>query len=398
MLITFITTLKVLTRKGDVLFWAIAFPLALTTLFYAMFSNLDETFKLDPLPVVIVNDVNYTSAEPFAHMIDSLSGTDAESSEGETPLFAPLFVANEAAALEALEAGIYKGYIILDENGIPQYYMDPRRSDSLTDPSQTIILSVLDLYLQNHQLITSIIKENPQLLADPAILEALQGGDEVFITHISLTANPPSDSIRYFYAVLAFSTIMMSTFGLAAIDMVLGNTSPLGARRSIGGQSKIRMLAPSLAAAWVLSFGCVLMGFLLLRFVFGIGFGGKEAAVVLTLALSTLASTFLGAFLGSLPLPSGAKSGFVALISCALSLFAGLYGPFSQDIGDTVARELPLLSAANPVRQVADAFFSLYFYDGYSVLVGHLLALLLLCAVFFILAVLMMRRRRYASL
>jgi len=395
MFITFITTLKVLIRKIDVLFWAVAFPLVLITLFYAMFSSLDETFRLDPLPVVIVKDANYASAEPFAQMIDSLSSEDAE----ESPLFDPTYVANESAALNALETGVYKGYIILDRDGIPQYFMDPRRADSLSDPSQTIILNVLDSYLQNRQLITSLIEENPQLLADPAFLQSLLDSEsESFTTHISLTANPPSDSVRYFYAVLAFSTIMMSTFGLAAIDMVLGNTSPLGARRSIGGQSKTRMLIPTLAAAWVLSFACVLVGFLYLRFVFGIGFGGKELAVVLTLALSTLAATFLGAFLGSLPLPSGAKSGFVALISCVLSLFAGLYGPFSQDIGDMVARELPLLSAANPVRQVADAFFSLYFYDGFAEMASHLLALLVLCVAFFVLAVLMLRRQRYASL
>jgi len=395
MFITFITTLKALIRDRGVLLWAVAFPLVLITLFYAMFSNLDETFRLDPLPVVIVKDANYMNTEPFALMIDSLS--DEEGEDGA--LFDPSFVANEAGALEALETGIYKGYIIVDTDGIPQYFMDPRRSDSLGDPSQTIILNVLDLYLQNHMLITSLIEQNPLLLTDPAFLEGLQGrGNDPFTTHISLTANPPSDSVRYFYAVLAFSTIMMSSFGLAAIDMVLGNTSPLGARRSIGGQSKARMLVPTLAASWILGFACVLLGFVYLRYVFGIGFGGKEPAVILTLALSTLAATFLGAFLGSLPLPSGAKSGFVALISCVLSLFAGLYGPFSQDIGDMVARDLPLLSAMNPVRQVADAFFSLYFYDGYTELAGHLLSLLVLCAVFFVLAVLMLRRQRYASL
>jgi len=395
MLITFITTLKALVRKTDVLFWAIAFPLVLITLFYAMFSNLDNSFSLDPLPVVIVKDANYEKAEHFAHMIESLSAEDA----GENPLFDPTFVTSVAAALEALESDVYKGYIVLDNNGKPHYYMDPRRADSLGDPSQTIILSVLDLYLQNHELITSIIEENPQLLADPAILEGLlSSGDQAFTTHISLTANPPSDSVRLFYAVLAFSTIMMSSFGLAAIDMILGNTSALGARRSIGGQSKVRMLLPSLAAAWVLSFACVLLGFFLLRFVFGVSFGGKELAVILTLALSTLAATFLGAFLGSMPIPSGAKSGFVALISCGLSFFAGLYGPFSQDFGDMVAREFPLLSAVNPVRQVADAFFSLYFYDGYVHLAGNLFALALFCAVFFVLAVLVMRRQRYASL
>ena len=396
MLTTFITTLKVLIRDRNNLLWAVAFPLVLSTLFYAMFSNLDETYKLDPIPVVIVQDANYASATNFSQMIDALASD--ESNDG-SPLLSPTFVANEAAAQETLDTGSYKGYILLDASGSPQYFMDPRQADSVGDPSQTILLSVLDQYVQNAQLISSLVQTNPQLLADPHFMDSIMAsGSSSFTNQISVTANPTSDSLRYYYAVLAFATIMMASFALTAVDMVLGNTSPLGARRSIGGQSKVRTLIPTLAAAWVLSFACVLIGFAYLRFVFGVDFGGKEPAVILTLAVSALSSTFLGAFLGSIPIPRGAKGGLVALISCFLSLFAGLYGVFSQDLGDAVNQNLPLLSAANPVRQVADAFFSLYYYDGYADLVPHLLGLLVFCAIFFVLAVFMMRRQRYASL
>ena len=393
---TFVTTLKVLVRDRNVLLWAIAFPLVLITLFHAMFSNLDETYKLDPIPVIIVQDANYDNAKEFAQMITSLARDNAY--EGGA-LIAPTFVASEAAALDALQADEYKGYLLLDADGQPHYFMDPRRADSTGNPSQTVILNILDQYVQNTELITSLVQTNPQLLSDPSFLEGFtQSESTAFTSRVSVTANPPSDSLRYYYSVLAFSTIMMSTFALFAVDLALGNTSPLGARRSIGGQSKARTLAPTIAAAWVLSFACVMVGFVYLRLVFGVNFGGKEPAVILTLAVSALAATFLGAVLGSLPLPSGTKSGFVAFISCFLSLFAGLYGPFSQDLGDMVARDLPPLAAVNPVRQVADSFFSLYYYDGYAELGGHLACLLILSAVFFVLAVFMMRRQRYASL
>ncbi len=191
---------------------------------------------------------------------------------------------------------------------------------------------------------------------------------------------------------------MMATFALSAVDLVLGNTSPLGARRSLGGQSKLRTLVPTLSAAWLLSFACVMLGFLYLRFVFDVGFGGKEGAVVLTLLASSLCITFFGAFLGSLPLQGGIKGGLVAFFSCFLSLFAGLYGPSTQVLGDLVAQNLPWFSAANPVRQVSDALFSLYFYDGYEQLMQHLIGLLVIAVVFFIAATLNLRRQRYASL
>ena len=396
MLMTFITTLKVLVRDRSVLMWAVAFPLVLSTLFVAMFSNLDEMYQLDPIAVVVVQDETYDATEAFSETIEALA---QEGTEGEAPLFAPVFVKSEADAQATLEEGDYKGYIKVDSEGNPIYTMDTRRIDSVGNPSQTILKSVLDRYVQDIDLITTIIEEKPSLLKDPDFIkELIEGSDASLTEHISITANEPSDSLRYYYAVLAFSTIMMATFALTAIDMVLANTSPLGARRSLGGQSKVRTLVPTLGAAWLLSFACVLLGFLYLRFVFDVGFGGKEPAVILTLALSTLAATFLGALLGSLPIPTGAKSGYVAVISCVLSLFAGLFGPFSQTFGDMVARELPWLSACNPVRQAADAFFSLYYYDGYAQLAQCLLSLLIFSFVFFIISTLIIRRQRYASL
>lgn len=395
MLMTFITTLKVLVRDRNVLIWSMVFPLVLTTLFYFMFSSLDESYQLDPIAVVVVEDAHYEKAENFDALIESLAANDANNG---SPLIIPTFVANEDAAREELKSGFYYGYITIDDEGSPTYHRDTRRSEG-SDPSQSIIAGVLDRYVQNTSLITRLVTENPTLLADPDFLESLtKNADASFTEQISITQNPPSDSQRYYYAVLAFSVIMMATIALVAIDMVLANTSPLGARRSLGGQSKLRMLVPTLSAAWLLGFLCVLIGFLYLRFVLNVDFGDKDAFVVLTLLVSSLTSTFFGAFIGSLPFPSGGKSGLVSFFSCFLSLLAGLYGPFSQDLGDLVAERVPLLSAANPVRQVSDALFALYYYDGYEQLTQHIVALLVIGAVFFVAVTLMLRRKRYASL
>jgi hypothetical protein len=404
MLTTFLTNLKVELRDRSVLMWAVAFPLILSTLFFAMFSNLDEAYQLDPIPVIVVEDDNYRTATQFAATLDALAGKEVLGSADDddaSPLLAPTAVESEDAALAMLKEGSegYKGYLTVDAEGTPTYHQDAREPDGLSKPSQAILTSVLDRYVQDASLITAIIEEHPQLLADESFLAGLiQGSEAAYTEQLQLTANPPSDSLRYFYAVLAFSTVMMTTFALTAVSMVQGNTSPLGARRSLGGQSKLRTLVPTLAAAWLLGFACVLLGFVYLRFGLGVNFGGREAAVVLTLAASTLCSTFLGAFLGALALPIGVKSGLVSFLSCFLSLFAGLYGPFSQNLGDLVARELPWLSAVNPVRQVYDAFMALYYYDGFEQLGLCLLHLFALSAVFFVLSVLMLKRQRYASL
>jgi len=419
MFTTFLYTIKVLIRDRNVLMWAVAFPLVLATLFYTMFNNLDATYELDPLPVVIVQDANYVQASAFAALIVELSSADGmatiantsnpTSADDTSPgdgnnsgqaLLAPTFVASPEAAQATLAAGGYLGYIQVDSQGAPSYYMDSRQAssiDTITAIKQSIILSVLDRYQQNSQLLRDIAQTNPQLLSDASNFSALME-QQGFVQRGSITANPPSDALRYYYAVLAFSCIMMMSFGLRAIDFWKANISALGARRSLGGQSWVRSLAPTLVAAWLLSLACVVIGFIYIRYVFGVSFGGKEPAVLAVLAVSTLVSTLLGAVLGTTPMPGGAKSGITAVIACVLSVFAGLYGPASQQLGDYVANNLPALSTINPVRQIYEAFFSLYFYDGYERFFQVVLTLAIMAGIFFILAVLLMRRQRYKSL
>ena len=422
MFTTFLYTVKVLVRDRNVLMWAVAFPLILATLFYSMFNNLDTTYELDPLPVIIVQDSNYDQAPGFSPLINDLAGTDspagtdgtagtdstagtngANSGENSTAgqaLLAPTFVADPEAAQAALAAGDYLGYIVVDDQGRPNYYMDSRRAssiDTLAAVKQSIILNALDRYLQDSQLLAGLAQTDPQLLSDASTLSTLSAQPGL-VQRGAITANPPSDALRYFYAVLAFSCIMMMSFGLSAIDFWKANVSALGARRSLGGRSWAWSLAPTLLAAWLLSLICVIIGFLYIRYVFGISFGGKEPACLAVLALSTLVATLLGAVLGAMPFPGGGKAGITAVIACVLSVFAGLYGPASQQLGDYVANNLPALSTINPVRQIYDAFFSLYYYDGYERFAQVILTLAVMAAIFFVLAVLLMRKQRYKSL
>ena len=410
MLTTFIYSLRVLIRDRGNLLWLVAFPLILSTLFYSMFNNLDEIYVLDPLPVVIVEDDNYYAAEGFSTMVEALTGGEAadedagevgeEGAANDDALLAAEFVADEPQAIQLLAEGGFLGYIIVDADGQPQYYMDSRQAgglDTIPAIKQGIILGVLDRYVQNYALISDIVRSNPALLTDPARAEALFT-DPGYIVRGSLTSNPPSDALRYYYAVLAFSCMQMMSFGLTAVTNWRANTSSLGARRSLGGQSKLQTLTPSLLAAWLLGLGCLLVGFCYIRFVFGVSFGGKEPACLVVLAISSLMATLLGALVGAVPMPNSGKVGLAASTSVILSVFAGLFGPASQQAGDYVARELPMLSLINPVRQIAEAFYSLYYYDGYSRLWEILSTLAVMSLVAFAGCVAVMRRQRFKSL
>ncbi|MDR0308818.1 MAG: ABC transporter permease [Coriobacteriales bacterium] len=397
MFTTFIYNLKVLIRDKSVLLWAVAFPLILITLFYLIFSKLDAIYEVDPMPIIVVEDANYAQAPEFSSLIDQLGKSGGEDSNA---LLALTAVSSESEARNTMAEGDYLGFILVDSTGQPKYFMNSREAtslDTIASIKQGIVLGILDRYTQNADMVQSIAQTNPGLLADPVFLQSLTD-QQSYTEPVSLTANPPSDAMRYYYAVLAFSTLMMMSFGLSAINFWKANTSQLGARRALGGQPWVRSLAPTLLAAWILSFVCVMVGFVYLRFGFGVSFGGKEGAVIGLLAVGSLVATLLGGLIGATPLAAGLKSGVSAFITTFLSVFAGLYGPGTQRLGDYVANNLPALSIINPVRQVADAFYSLYFYDGYGRFAEILLTLVVMAAVFFIASLLLMRRQRYKAL
>jgi len=416
MLTTFIYSLKVMIRDKSNLLWAVAFPLVLSTLFYSVFSSLDESYAFDPVPVIVVDDANYRLAESFVQLLDAMSGqggtgkataagnqraarTDGSGAE-QIVILVPEMVASESEARSLLASGEYFGYILVDADGMPAYFMDSRWTgglDVMENIRQSIVISVLDRYIQDYDLIVEASRTHPEFFADSGWLESLLE-EQTYVTKGSITAHPPSDALRYYYAALAFSCMQMMSFGLTAVDRWKANTSALGARRALGGQSWVRSLAPNLLAAWCLALMCVTVGFLYIRFGFKIDFFGKEPYCLLVLAIATLLTTLIGALLGATTIHFGVKSGMTAAITCLLSLFAGLYGPASQQLGDNLARDWPILSDLNPARQVSDILYSLYYYDSFDRMYALSGIMVMMALVFFAVCILAMRRQRFNSL
>ncbi|MDR1790636.1 MAG: ABC transporter permease [Propionibacteriaceae bacterium] len=393
MLTTFVTTTKTLLRRRDVLLWAVAFPLVLATLIHTMLGGLDEHYQLEPIDIVVVDDASYAEADGLSDLVSAMAADDATDAG---PLFSVTYVDSQSEAEQTLAAGSYYGYIQVVD-GEPVYTADSRKLELNSDPSQNIVKILLDRYQVDYELVAAMIQDNPQRFANADFIAQLTS-DPDYIERVSISENPASDSLLYMFSVLAFSVIMMTTFSLSAIEAIQPRSSALGARRSSAGQSKLRLLFPTLGAAWLVGLLVLLVTFIYIRFGFGVSFGGKDLQVVATLAVGSLTVTFLGALISTFPVAHSIKSGTIAMLSCVLSLFAGLYGPFAQSLGDSVANNYPILAKANPARAITDALFSLYYYDGYTRFFECITALLILAVIFFFLSVFSLRRQRYASL
>ena len=386
--------LAVLTRKTELAVWALIFPIILSTLFMFMFANLDESTAFEAVPTAVVADDAYRADEGFSTLVDELS------QPGDDQLLDVREFATAEEARGALEAGDVVGVLSVDSEGMPHLAVSPVSDGmgvSTMQVGRTILNTVADTYVRNADLLQGIAHDNPMALADPGLVErALSQGDAT--VQVSLTHNEPSQSVRFYYALLGMACLFCAQIGMAVCE-AQPNLSALGARRAVGAVSRGKTLAAALAASWVLATACLLAALAYMRFTAGIDFAGREVACIGAIAVCALFSTAFGTLLGSLPkVGFGVKTGLLTGTTCLLSLFAGLYGEPVMNMADQLARDYPLLASLNPAKVVTDTFYSLYYYDSLEPFFGKVGLLLAMTAVVFAVSALFIRRQRYASI
>ena len=384
--------LTVLTRKRELFVWSLAFPIILCTLFMFMFSNLDSSTAFDPVPTGVVADAAYKGSA-FADVVDELGAS------GDDQLLAVHAFATADEAREALSAGDVLGIVSVDAEGTPLLVVTPSSGGvGVEQIGRTVLGTVVDTYVRNADLVAGIAADNPLALADPnRVEEALSRGSVT--EQVSLTHAAPTESVRYYYALLGMAALFCGQVGMLAICETQPNLSALGARRALGATSRGKTLAATLAASWLVSFACLIVAFLYMRFAVGIDFSGREGLCVAAIAAAALLSTALGTLLGSLPkVGLGVKTGLLTALTCFLSLFAGLYGEPCMALADSIARSFPALASINPAKVITDVFYSLYYYDSLVPFAQKIGILLAIAAALFAVSALFIRRQRYASL
>lgn len=384
--------LGVLSRKRELFVWSLAFPIILSTMFMFMFSNLDDATSFDPVPTAVVTDAAYVDSG-FSDVVSKLGEV------GDDQLLAVTSFDTHDEARAALSDGTVDGILSVDAEGTPELTVSPDSSGvGVEQIGRTILDTVANTYLRDAALLEAIAKDNPMALADSnRIEEALSRGDAT--VQVSLTHAEPTESVRYYYALLGMAALFCSQIGILAICETQPNLSALGARRAVGATSRSKTLAGTLAASWLIAFVCLMVAFFYMRFAVGIDFEGREGLCVAALAVAALFATSLGTLLGALPkVGLGVKSGLLTGITCLFSLFAGLYGEPCMELADSIARDYPVLAAINPAKVVTDVFYSLYYYDSLVPFTQKAGILLLMTAVLFAMSIVFVRRQRYASL
>lgn len=423
---TFLNTMRVNLREKSSLFWLFCFPIILSTMFMGMFGNIGEVYEIHTMRFAVVADANFCKATNARQMLHAMQRDPLRNEgcgnamEGTAPDTASGQVGSELGNLLELQAvpnvkeanglinadhGV-RGYINATEDGLLNLTISRASVAAVNDDtgnsgfsaSLNILHGAVGMFNRRAITVTELLNTDPGVFRDAAFTKEMSD-TPTFTKDVSLTHFKPTESVRFYYALLAMTALMSMTFATTTVCATQANLSTLGMRRSLAPLSKFNQLMGGFLASWLCASVSMVVATLYIHFVCKVDFGGRWPVLVLALLLASLTANALGTLIGSLPkLTSGVKIGITTALSCVLSIFSGLYGTGAMNLSDWIQRNAPGFAIINPTQQITNLFYDLLYYDSYAPFLrtsGILLAMTVLALA---LSTIFLRRQRYEHL
>ena len=380
MLTVFLYQVLRLLRDRALLVWTLGFPIVLSLIFMAMFSNLEKAFEATPMSFGVVQDEAYRAAPGLDAVVERISADDAD-----PHLLTKVTHSTVAQAETAAKRGETNGYLAV-EGDQPVLHVTQQGNEADTT---RVLRVVMDSYTQRQAEYAALAKAG----AAPEKLAALET-DQAFTRSISVTPSPVKPQTPYYFALLAFACGMGTTVAMVAVKGTMA-VSPVGARQTLAGLPRWKVLTATLVASWVCVLACLLVAFAFMAAVVRVEFGRHMLLCLVAIGVCSLMASAAGAALGTLArLEIGIISGFTSL----LSLFTGLYGPASQSLASSIEQHAPLLAQANPLWQTARCFYGLLYYDSLAPFARSCAVLLGMTCLFLTIALIRARRMTHEHL
>ncbi|HIQ96134.1 MAG TPA: ABC transporter permease [Candidatus Limivivens merdigallinarum] len=348
--------LRILVRNRFYLLWLFWFPLALSTFFYLTFTNLDSIFQFAPIPTAVVEDDALKADASFANALNALDGKFLDIT----------YCQDTEEAMELLKTQEVSGIFSVSDNA-PLLTVGQDSSEAAS-----LLKHFLDEYLAG----------------------SVDSSD--FTEEISLSQNPPSSSLNYYYSLLALVCLYGCFSGFETVIGMQGNLSYVGARRCAAPARRLVSFLAELTAALILNTACLIVSMAYMSVCLKVPFGSHVPALILTGVFGSITGISFGAFIASLgQFRTSIKE---ALMMCSCMLCSILGGLVVEDLGYLISRRLPLLSYLNPAARISDSFYSLYCYGVTGRLSVNLLILTGLSLLFLAITFRNIRRVQYEHL
>jgi ABC-2 type transport system permease protein len=335
------TRLLCLFRDRVVIFWALIFPIILSTFYSLAFKNIAAGNVFGTINIAVVDNEDLD-----ANLYKTME--EVEISENKKMFNAQKVSKDEAFKL--LEDKKVTGIVEVNEGKV-----------SLTVNNsglyQTIAKAFLDEYLQTTAAVTNLIdisSKNPQVIIDDIM------NSKDYVTY--KTDNKVANAILVMYfSVIGMALIYGGFWGTENIINLQANLSTKGIRVAISPVNRFKMILIYTLAAFIVHFMIILIFLAYLNFALGVDFGDKLIYVLIVSALGSLTGITYGSFI-AIALKKVSKG-----VKIMVTTFTGIIGGFFSgmmmvDMKYIFQTKVPVLNYINPVGVITDALHTINYF------------------------------------
>ncbi|MBR5939201.1 ABC transporter permease, partial [Candidatus Saccharibacteria bacterium] len=232
-------------KNKALVFWTIAFPIILGTLFAIAFSDLESSNKTDVINIAVINNAELDKNQSFKNAINSLS---VENDENQ--IFNTRYIDEESARRLLLEDEII-GFVELTDDGGLKVYIESNGIE------QTILKSVTEEIGAMSKIIDDLAKREIEGQLSAGNYEV--DYEKIYSDIIGKVQNQKaevidksSEHLSYtmieFYTLIAMACLFGGMLGAVTISQNLANMSNRGKRVAVSPAKKhILILSSALA-------------------------------------------------------------------------------------------------------------------------------------------------------
>lgn len=374
-------TLKTLLRNKAQVFWCLAFPIVLGTMFHFAFGGLSSSEQFSAIPVAVVLDDSKNNVI-LTNILDSLGAP------GENQ-FLEITYATENEALSLLEQKKITG--ILYGNDTLSLTISAEMTDDAIN--QSILNSFVEQYNMSCAALYDVAVTNPEAMPD--VISTLMEETD-YLTETSFCKGDFDESLTYFFNLIAMTCLYAAMMGNnIAIDNQ-ANLSNLGARRNVSPVHRLITIFADLTAALIFQFTSVFISLCYLHFALGVNFGSQISYVLLVSFAGCLTGISLGFFIGCIGhLNRETKFGILMAAIMICCLFSGL---MIGNIRMYVEKFCPAFNHINPAALISDSLYALVIYPSHERYFTNIIILFILSLCFSFGGFILIRRKKYASI
>lgn len=366
-------------REFSVMFWALAFPIILGTLFYFSFgTSISATGETDwdAINVTVVSeDRSSENAKAFETFLKKIDGG----------LLTIIPSSSEAEALTMLNEEKVTGIFYVKES--------PSLTVGKNGLNESILTGALDSFNQNSSMIREVLSEHPENL--PAVLESL-GNYRQTVREETLGGKTLNPNVQYFFALIAYACLSGAFLGVRASFDTQANLTALGARRSVTPTHRLKLVIIDMLVLVTIHFINILILNLYIIKILKISLGDDIGSLLLVDFMGSIIGICIGLAFGCISkLDLDMKMG----ISVAITLIPGfLAGLMFGNMKNILELHCPIINRINPAAVLSDAFYCLGIYNDMARFTRCLIILAVMSIVLILIAFLGVRRESYDSI